>query len=250
MAKHRASVFLALLSLSSLLFHHTSLSATGDPHIEGFNADDDLDDDSLSSIPRCTPPPPIALSSADPESHVVPSSPKMPPTTIFSGTVLLPLFLFQFFNITTPFIEPNFSPFSSCDGTFSCGNIHNLSYPFTDGNQPGHYGPSEFHLSCVKNRYPELTVNSVVYRVLEVNLTGTSLVLARSDLWNNTCPTRFLNSSLDPNIFFRIMVRMLILQYSMGVAHHPCWFNIRISFIVMWVVWILQIRFYNRGGPD
>ncbi|MFS7973404.1 putative protein kinase RLK-Pelle-WAK-LRK10L-1 family [Helianthus anomalus] len=125
----------------------------------------------------------------------------MPPPAIFSGTVLLPLLLFQFFNLTTSFAEPNFSPFSGCDGTFSCGNIHNLSYPFTGGNQPDHCGPPEFHLSCVNNSYPELTVNSVVYRVLEVNLTGSSLVLARSDLWNNTCPTKFLNSSLDPNIF-------------------------------------------------
>uniref|UniRef100_A0A251RY58 DUF1682 family protein n=1 Tax=Helianthus annuus TaxID=4232 RepID=A0A251RY58_HELAN len=78
MAKHRASVFLALLSLSSLLLHHTSFSATADPHFEGFDADDDLDldDDSLSGIPRRTPPPPTALSSADPESHHgVPNSP-------------------------------------------------------------------------------------------------------------------------------------------------------------------------------
>ncbi|MFS7919702.1 hypothetical protein Hanom_Chr03g00215821 [Helianthus anomalus] len=77
MAKHRASVFFALLSLSSLLLHRTSLSATADPHFEGFDADEDLDlDDSLSGIPCRTPPPPTALSSADPESlHGVPNSP-------------------------------------------------------------------------------------------------------------------------------------------------------------------------------
>ncbi|MFS7907623.1 putative wall-associated receptor kinase, galacturonan-binding domain-containing protein [Helianthus anomalus] len=142
--------------------------------------------------------------------------PKMPRTTIFSNTVL-----FQFFNLTTSFTELNFSPFSGCDCTLSCGNIHNLSYPFTGGNQPDHCGPPEFHLSCVKNSYPELTVNSVVYRVLEVNLTGTSLVLARSDLWNNTCPTKFLNSSLDPNIFDSDNGRNVDLTIFYGCSSSP-----------------------------
>ncbi|MFS7933412.1 putative wall-associated receptor kinase, galacturonan-binding domain-containing protein [Helianthus anomalus] len=157
----------------------------------------------------------------------------MPPTSIFSGTVL-----FQFFNLTTSFTEPNFSPFSSCDGTFSCGNIHSLSYPFTGGNQPDHCGPPEFHLSCVRNSYPKLTVNSVVYRVLEVNLTGTSLVLARSDLWNNTCPTKFLNFSLDPNIFYSDNGQNVDLTIFYGCSSSP-------------VLVQQQNRFYcDVGGVD
>ncbi|KAJ0734346.1 putative PAT complex subunit CCDC47 protein [Helianthus annuus] len=63
---------IALLSIFSLLLHHLS----ADSHFEGFDADEDLEDDSvilqppLSTLPRRSPPPPTTLStSSDPESH-------------------------------------------------------------------------------------------------------------------------------------------------------------------------------------
>ncbi|KAK1440369.1 hypothetical protein QVD17_06194 [Tagetes erecta] len=77
---------IALLSISSLILHHISISATADPHFEGF---DDLEDDSiilqspLSDLPRRSPPPPTTLStSSDPESHHGPPTPQSDPDLI------------------------------------------------------------------------------------------------------------------------------------------------------------------------
>ncbi|KAL7605286.1 hypothetical protein Lser_V15G19789 [Lactuca serriola] len=124
----------------------------------------------------------------------------MPPPYLSSATFLL-LFLLYSSHLTVSLTEPTFPSFPGCDGTFSCGNIHNLSYPFTGGDRPDHCGPPEFRLICTTNEYPELISEPVTYRVLEANLTGKTLVLARSDLWKNPCPTTFLNSTLDSNYF-------------------------------------------------
>ncbi|KAI7749005.1 hypothetical protein M8C21_009911 [Ambrosia artemisiifolia] len=130
-------------------------------------------------------------------NHTPSFTPKMPPPVIFSGIIILLLLC----NLTTSFTQPEFSLYPGCEGTFSCGNLHNLSYPFTGGNRPDHCGPPEFRLTCIKETYPELNIGSVEYRVLEANITGKTLVLARSDLWNNTCPNKFVNTSLDSKLF-------------------------------------------------
>lgn len=121
------------------------------------------------------------------------------PSPLFAATVVL--VFFQLGNLAVSLTEPTFSSFPGCEGTFSCGNIHNLSYPFTGGDRPDYCGPPEFRLTCPKNDYPEITVESVTYRVLEANLTEKTLIIARSDLWNNTCPSTFVNSTLDSNTF-------------------------------------------------
>ncbi|KAI3509317.1 hypothetical protein L1887_24511 [Cichorium endivia] len=73
---------IALLSIFSILLHHLSISASADSHFEGFDADDEVEDDSfliqspLSDLPRRSPPPPTTLStSSDPESHHGPPNP-------------------------------------------------------------------------------------------------------------------------------------------------------------------------------
>nr|XP_043616243.1 LEAF RUST 10 DISEASE-RESISTANCE LOCUS RECEPTOR-LIKE PROTEIN KINASE-like 1.4 [Erigeron canadensis] len=111
------------------------------------------------------------------------------------------LFLLLLPHSTVSLTGPTFASFPGCDGIFSCGNIHNLSYPFTGGDRPNHCGPPEFRLTCPQNDYPEINIESVTYKVLESNLTRKSLVLARLDLWNTTCPSTFVNSTLDSSIF-------------------------------------------------
>ena len=84
---------------------------------------------------------------------------------------------------------------------FGCGPFKNLSYPFTSELQPfqSHCGPPEFWLTnCAPNDSLELSIPSLSYRVLRLNQSNKTLILARLDLWNNTCFPRdqFTNSTI------------------------------------------------------
>ncbi|KAF8026864.1 hypothetical protein BT93_F3376 [Corymbia citriodora subsp. variegata] len=89
---------------------------------------------------------------------------------------------------------------SNCNRTFSCGSFANVSYPFTGGDRPTHCGPPQFRLSCVGDS-PELTVGSLTYRVRALDQTRRSLVLSRTDLYNNTCLQQYANATLNSTIF-------------------------------------------------
>ncbi|XP_030527300.1 LEAF RUST 10 DISEASE-RESISTANCE LOCUS RECEPTOR-LIKE PROTEIN KINASE-like 1.4 isoform X2 [Rhodamnia argentea] len=90
--------------------------------------------------------------------------------------------------------------FSNCNRTFSCGPLVNVSYPFTGGDRPAHCGLPEFRLSCVGGS-PELTANSLTYRVLALDQARRSLTLSRTDLYNNTCLQQYANATLNSTIF-------------------------------------------------
>ncbi|GFY86768.1 protein kinase family protein [Actinidia rufa] len=81
----------------------------------------------------------------------------MPPLALLTAFLLLLLFLFS--------SSAAAATFPNCQRTFSCGSLHNVTYPFTGGDRPDY---------CV---------------------------LARSDLWNNTCPKKFANSTTDSHVF-------------------------------------------------
>ncbi|XP_034706267.1 LEAF RUST 10 DISEASE-RESISTANCE LOCUS RECEPTOR-LIKE PROTEIN KINASE-like 1.4 isoform X2 [Vitis riparia] len=90
--------------------------------------------------------------------------------------------------------------FPNCNRTFSCGSLQNITYPFTGGDRPEHCGPPGFRLIC-RDGYAELNMKSLIYRVLRIDQTGENLTLTRLDLWNNTCPSQFANSTLNFTIF-------------------------------------------------
>lgn len=121
--------------------------------------------------------------------HPIPS----PPATV---AVIFFLAVFLSVHLTT-----SFSVSADCNTTFSCGSLQNLSYPFTGGNHPEYCGPPEFRLSCSGRESAEITINSLKYRVLRVDQLQHTLTLARSDLWNETCPKKFVNTSLESRVF-------------------------------------------------
>ncbi|KAI3770380.1 hypothetical protein L6452_01511 [Arctium lappa] len=86
---------IALLSIFSLLLQHISTAATADSHFEGFDAEDEIEDDSLllqsslSDLPRRSPPPSTTLTtSSDPESHHGPPNPTSPDSSMPSDSDL------------------------------------------------------------------------------------------------------------------------------------------------------------------
>ncbi|KAL5571298.1 hypothetical protein UlMin_020895, partial [Ulmus minor] len=106
------------------------------------------------------------------------------------------LFVFSFFFCSVD----STASFSNCNQTFNCGSLRNISYPFSGGDRPSYCGPPEFRLSCVDNS-PELTVDSLSYQVLELDPVFQTLSLARLDLWNESCPKDFRNTTIDYGVF-------------------------------------------------
>lgn len=91
--------------------------------------------------------------------------------------------------------------YANCDRTFSCGSITNVTFPFHGGDRPPYCGLPDFALSCRDGNTTELSHSSAAYRVLRLDQAQKSLLLARSDLYNNTCPSDFRNVTLNPAYF-------------------------------------------------
>ncbi|GKV09715.1 hypothetical protein SLEP1_g21172 [Rubroshorea leprosula] len=79
------------------------------------------------------------------------------------------------------------SAFPNCNRTFSCGGLPNLSYPFTGGPRPTYCGPPGFLLTCTDDGIPQLIMDSLSYKIIQVDRSIQSMTLSRSDLYNNTC---------------------------------------------------------------
>ncbi|XP_059642130.1 LEAF RUST 10 DISEASE-RESISTANCE LOCUS RECEPTOR-LIKE PROTEIN KINASE-like 1.4 isoform X3 [Cornus florida] len=91
--------------------------------------------------------------------------------------------------------------FTTCgDQLFGCGKISKIGYPFWGMNRPGYCGHPGFNLSC-QGDVTSLKILSTTFRVLEINSTVQKLTVARDDLWNNICPTNFVNATLDWSLF-------------------------------------------------
>ncbi|KAK4416471.1 LEAF RUST 10 DISEASE-RESISTANCE LOCUS RECEPTOR-LIKE PROTEIN KINASE-like 1.4 [Sesamum alatum] len=103
--------------------------------------------------------------------------------------------------LTAAYSQPTTTTYPNCNRTFSCGAITNITYPFTGGDRPAYCGLPDFALTCRNNAITELNQNSFTYRVLQLNQTQRTLVLSRSDLYNNTCPSEFHNSTLNSTLF-------------------------------------------------
>ncbi|XVF20754.1 hypothetical protein REPUB_Repub12eG0030400 [Reevesia pubescens] len=89
---------------------------------------------------------------------------------------------------------------SSCSARFRCGNIQNIGYPFWGLDRPESCGYPGFRLDCNENT-PEITINSVTYRVININSGSQILEVARIDYSQNICPTNLINSTFNTNIF-------------------------------------------------
>ncbi|KAL4582512.1 hypothetical protein LXL04_007062 [Taraxacum kok-saghyz] len=93
--------------------------------------------------------------------------------------------------------------------------------PHTLAGSCGEVNETRAVASPSSDEYPELISDPITYRVLEANLTGKSLVLARSDLWHNPCPTTFVNSSLNSKVFNAAGVKNVDLTIFFGCSLSP-----------------------------
>ncbi|KAK6128487.1 hypothetical protein DH2020_037771 [Rehmannia glutinosa] len=103
--------------------------------------------------------------------------------------------------LTAAYSQPA-TTYPDCDRTFSCGDISNVTFPFTGGDRPSYCGLPEFALTCRDDAIAELTHDSLAYRVLQVDQTRRTLILSRSDLYDNSCTSDFSNTTLNNSTIF------------------------------------------------
>ncbi|KAL9343885.1 hypothetical protein Peur_064316 [Populus x canadensis] len=124
----------------------------------------------------------------------------MHPLTTTTTSFLLTLFLSL--HLTTSLPSNDIGNLSNCNQNFSCGNLTNVTYPFTGGPRPSHCGPPEFGLTCEDESVTILKANSLSYRVIHLDQTSQTLRLSRSDLYDDgKCTRQFTNTTLDDRIF-------------------------------------------------
>ncbi|XP_023550333.1 LEAF RUST 10 DISEASE-RESISTANCE LOCUS RECEPTOR-LIKE PROTEIN KINASE-like 1.3 isoform X4 [Cucurbita pepo subsp. pepo] len=91
--------------------------------------------------------------------------------------------------------------YRNCNSSLKCLTYPNLGYPFWGLNRPDYCGHPSFELSC-REEALEIAINSIAYRILEINTNTHTLRVVRKDYWNNICPQSLKNTTFDSNLFY------------------------------------------------
>ncbi|EOY21083.1 Kinase superfamily protein, putative [Theobroma cacao] len=80
--------------------------------------------------------------------------------------------------------------FTSCPHPFDCGNLGNLSYPFSTDDRPAYcgYDHEVYKLKCIPNQPPYITISSQEFQVVHLNQTHGLMTIQRVESEENTCP--------------------------------------------------------------
>ncbi|KAL8257215.1 hypothetical protein R6Q59_029256 [Mikania micrantha] len=119
-----------------------------------------------------------------------------PSPTLFAITVALAIVIH--FPLHT---SQETQPYDTCGQSVRCGNIE-FQYPFWGLNRPDYCGHPAFKLNCQSN-VPELVLESVNHRVLDIDSSTHAITLARNDLWSGICPKYIHETGYDPTLFDR-----------------------------------------------
>lgn len=85
-----------------------------------------------------------------------------------------------------------------CSQSFSCGDQTDLFYPFWIPSRV-ECGHPDFQLQC-SERFAEVSISAVKFRILEANSTSRVIRLARSDYIGGFCPQHSINAQFNENV--------------------------------------------------
>ncbi|KAK4362012.1 hypothetical protein RND71_017253 [Anisodus tanguticus] len=91
--------------------------------------------------------------------------------------------------------------YTTCNSSYSCGNIRNIGFPFWGGDRPQECGLSQFELECEANQDPVIKIDNHNFRVHAIINDTRTMRIARKDLEEDICPDRFGNTSLNDTLF-------------------------------------------------
>ncbi|XP_006341577.1 probable serine/threonine-protein kinase At1g18390 isoform X1 [Solanum tuberosum] len=120
--------------------------------------------------------------------------------------------------------------YSTCNSSYTCGNIQNISFPFWGGDRPQECGLPQFKLTCEANQDPLIHIDGHNFRVLGINGDNQTMRIARNDLEEDICPDRFGNTSFnDPLLRYGPDFGILILFYACPFDIPSEWKNFTFS---------------------
>ncbi|KAD2805739.1 hypothetical protein E3N88_39116 [Mikania micrantha] len=90
-------------------------------------------------------------------------------------------------------------PYDTCSQTIRCGNDE-FGYPFWGLNRPDYCGHPSFQLTCESND-PMLVLDSVPYRILDIESSTYTITITRNDLWSTLCPQILHNTTYNSTLF-------------------------------------------------
>ncbi|PWA87575.1 hypothetical protein CTI12_AA128380 [Artemisia annua] len=91
--------------------------------------------------------------------------------------------------------------YGTCNGTFSCGNISGLGYPFRRHQAPAYCGYPGFELNCDQQGPPTIEIMNMTYRILSINSTFQILKIVRQDMNESICPKNLVNTTINHKLF-------------------------------------------------
>ncbi|KDP32995.1 hypothetical protein JCGZ_13026 [Jatropha curcas] len=103
--------------------------------------------------------------------------------------------------------------YQNCSGTFDCGNVTGISYPFWGSARPNYCGQPDFWLNCTEET-AVITITNLTYQVLDIDSESQTLKVARTDYIGGICPNFLHNTSLNSASFnYSSGIRNITLYY-------------------------------------
>ncbi|XP_044505176.1 LEAF RUST 10 DISEASE-RESISTANCE LOCUS RECEPTOR-LIKE PROTEIN KINASE-like 1.4 isoform X2 [Mangifera indica] len=97
-------------------------------------------------------------------------------------------------------VSATYAKYENCSAPFHCANLENVSYPFWGASRPEYCGHPGYELDCA-GEFAEVTILKIDYKVLEVNYSSRTLTVAMEDYWDNICPLKLVDGSIDFSLF-------------------------------------------------
>ncbi|XP_056696887.1 LEAF RUST 10 DISEASE-RESISTANCEUS RECEPTOR-LIKE PROTEIN KINASE-like 1.4 isoform X5 [Spinacia oleracea] len=92
--------------------------------------------------------------------------------------------------------------YNSCGDYFGCGSVEHVGFPFWGGStRPKKCGYPDLELGCVNNVTTTIQIKGMKYHVLDINQSLQTLRLAREDFLQGICMQKFINTTLDFELF-------------------------------------------------
>ncbi|GKV39475.1 hypothetical protein SLEP1_g47233 [Rubroshorea leprosula] len=91
----------------------------------------------------------------------------------------------------------------TCNSTYNCGILKDISYPFWGNGRSQFCGHQGFELLCEEGQYSTMHIGGQKFQVLNISHSASTIMtIAPIGIWGqDACPEKFINVSLSQSLF-------------------------------------------------